>query len=291
MEERNFINDKHLREESLGRVEVLDKVKEVILLPYGEVMTTRQVADYFEVDLETAKKSIQRNKTELEPNGMQTLDGEDLLKFKSNFDKDTLSSTKMNKANRSLTVFTRRAILNLAMLLEESEIAKEIRTKLLDVVEDVEVIEKIVAEIDKEQDLVFKVYTAKTPEEGLLALRELNAYKEEKLNKVKEELKVAVKKVEDLTKSDATFGIREAKNNLSVPEKKFVDYLLINGYIYRQGRLKPYAEYTKEPTRYFTEIVEIGRDKKDHRKMVFTVDGIEYFRQFKEKINSHIIQK
>ncbi|HDK7194981.1 TPA: sigma-70 family RNA polymerase sigma factor [Clostridium botulinum] len=73
MKNEEIMERKDLREQLIKNVEVLDKVKNVILLPYGKCMTTNMIADYFEVDVETIKKSIQRNKKELTFNEMKIL--------------------------------------------------------------------------------------------------------------------------------------------------------------------------------------------------------------------------
>lgn len=52
MDQLNIVENKELREKVSGRVEVLDKVKELLLLPQLEMMTAKQVADYYEVDIE-----------------------------------------------------------------------------------------------------------------------------------------------------------------------------------------------------------------------------------------------
>lgn len=49
---QEIINDKQIRESLMERSEVLDKVKSLFLIPGHEVMTTKQVAEYFEVGIE-----------------------------------------------------------------------------------------------------------------------------------------------------------------------------------------------------------------------------------------------
>ena len=44
----DLIEMKDLREQMIGRVEVLDKVKNLFLIPEMNVMTVKQVAEYFE---------------------------------------------------------------------------------------------------------------------------------------------------------------------------------------------------------------------------------------------------
>jgi len=289
--ELELVEKKSLREELIERTEVLDKVKEVVLLPYGECMNLNQVSDYYEVLKDTVKKTVTRHLDELTNNGMTRLNGENLKEFKSHFDGDTLSLTKMNKTNRELLIFTRRAILNIGMLLQESPIAKEIRTKLLDMSETKEAINNVVNDITEEQKLMLAIMCAKDDMERMVAMNALKRYKDEKEAKIKEEKDIAVGKVINLTKSDATFTLRETKTNIGCGERNLSTYLIENKYCYRQnksdgtkGKLKPYAEYSKEPTRYFTEVTNIGRDNNPHTSTVFTIDGVEYFRKLKSKI-------
>ena len=49
MNETQFIDDRTLRDNTVGHYEVLEKVKKLLLIPELEVMTTEQVADYYEV--------------------------------------------------------------------------------------------------------------------------------------------------------------------------------------------------------------------------------------------------
>lgn len=54
----NLIDSKDLRNKNIKHIEVLEKVKEVLLLPKLEVMTTEQVSEYYEVPVETIKNVI-----------------------------------------------------------------------------------------------------------------------------------------------------------------------------------------------------------------------------------------
>ncbi|WP_042378588.1 hypothetical protein [Streptacidiphilus melanogenes] len=114
-----------------GRVEALTKVKALQLLPDDMHVTTAMVAEYFEVDAEAIKKVTQRNREELESNGMTVLRGEALV----GFDRDILSLSNRSypQALRAhLTLFSRRAVLNVAMLLRDSDVARRVRVYLLD---------------------------------------------------------------------------------------------------------------------------------------------------------------
>ena len=114
-----------------SRVEVLDKVKALELLPDGVHVTARMAADYFEVGYEAVYKLIQRNRAELEANGLVVLRGADL----HSFELDNLSSSAGSypQGRARLTLLSRRTLLNTAMLLRDSDVALRVRTYLLDV--------------------------------------------------------------------------------------------------------------------------------------------------------------
>jgi hypothetical protein len=137
--------------------------------------TTAQVADYFEVSTKTIKRQIDTFEDELSNNGYIILRGQKLKDFKGLFGhliysdiedddlqrysnvnlskiqhKDTqnfnvdinvhIEPQKTNKqlvnAIKQLGIFNFRALLNIGMLLTESEKAKALRSKILDIVID-----------------------------------------------------------------------------------------------------------------------------------------------------------
>lgn len=149
--ENELIEQKELREQMIERVEVLDRVKELILLPNTEYATTEQIAEYFNVEKKTVEKLVERNNDEFLSDGYKILVSNQLADIKS------VSGIKSRA--RQLAVFTKRAILRVAMLLRDSEVAKEIRTRLLDIVQDVSegkdnAIENVVNEISEEKQLM-----------------------------------------------------------------------------------------------------------------------------------------
>jgi hypothetical protein len=113
-----------LRGSVLARTDVLDRVKALSLLPDGMHVTTAMVASYFDVGLEAVKSLVKDHRTELEASGYQLLTGEELRSFKN------LSG--IQSRTRSLALFPRRAVLNIAMLLRDSEVARQVRVYLLD---------------------------------------------------------------------------------------------------------------------------------------------------------------
>ncbi|WP_207220808.1 hypothetical protein [Streptomyces albidoflavus] len=121
-----------MRAQTAGRVDVLDKVKALALLPDGVHATTEIVASYYEVDVEAVKSIVRRHLAELEENGLRKLDGQELREYKlaTEGQGDPLSGR-----SKSLRLFTRRTILNVGQLLTESDVARQVRTYLLDVEE------------------------------------------------------------------------------------------------------------------------------------------------------------
>ena len=162
MNENELLTNGNLREELVEHYEVLDKVKELLLIPCTEFATTQQVADFYEVDNEAVQKVMQRNSDELLFDGMITLTGKETKEklgsdnmstqnFRGYFE---LNGVKMN--NRANTLFPRRAILRVGMLLRDSKVAKEVRTQLLNI-EEKTTKEVKVQDINEEQKLALEL--------------------------------------------------------------------------------------------------------------------------------------
>ncbi|MFI0816921.1 hypothetical protein ACH4TX_10485 [Streptomyces sp. NPDC021098] len=131
--ETALLESRALRDSVIERTDVLDKVKILAMLPDGVHVTTRIVAAYFEVGEEAIKSLAKRHREEFHSNGMHTLRGPDLQVFeRSNLD---LSDSSYPQGRAHLTLYPRRAVLNVAMLLRDSDIARRVRTYLLDVEE------------------------------------------------------------------------------------------------------------------------------------------------------------
>jgi hypothetical protein len=98
------------------------------------VFTKQQVTVLFDISDATVERYITHHGDELRANGYLLLKGKKLNEFKSLMD-----GPLMNEGTKTsiLGIFSFRALLNLAMLLTESERAKAIRTRLLDIVMDV----------------------------------------------------------------------------------------------------------------------------------------------------------
>lgn len=122
MVELELLENKDEREKYIDRIEVLDKVKEVILLPYGDCMTTEQVAEYFEVGVSAIKSLVFDNNDEIVSNGYKVLEKEELSSFKK--------KCQIKSRARQISIFTKRTILNVCMLLRDSKVADNIKREL-----------------------------------------------------------------------------------------------------------------------------------------------------------------
>lgn len=132
-----LFENRELRDQVAGRIEALEKVKKLLLIPKTDFATVGQVAEYYEVDIEAVKKVIQRNNDELLSDGLirglngtktKLLIGVDNAhphNFRGGFEFEGIRFN--NKAN---ILIHRRVILRIGMLLQESSVAAQVRAYL-----------------------------------------------------------------------------------------------------------------------------------------------------------------
>ena len=133
-----LIDQAELRNKLIDRVDVLNKVKELFLIPKLEMMSLSMVADFYEVDEPAVKMCWNRHRDELKPDGvtlcpisflkeqhvtLEQIGTKPLWRFYVNGVENKIS-------NRGITCFSPRAVLRVGMLLRDSEVAKEVRTKM-----------------------------------------------------------------------------------------------------------------------------------------------------------------
>jgi len=108
------------------------------LLFEGETLFTKvQVAEILAIDERTVDRYLSSFPEELKSNGYQIFKGKRLKNIKLAYVNDTNVVDIVVPKAPSLGVFTFRAVLNMAMLVTESDQAKAIRGRLLDIVIDV----------------------------------------------------------------------------------------------------------------------------------------------------------
>ena len=162
----SMVDNYDLRNELIARTEVLDKVKKLLLIPEMNCMTIRQVADYYEVDIDTINRCCQRNRTEIVGDGVAnktpkvfkdllTEQDVQLVQNRTNLVIQIDDNTRLEIPNRGIKCFSKRAVLRIGMLLRDSKIAQEVRTELLNIVEHTaeEKPELLTQDIDDEEKL------------------------------------------------------------------------------------------------------------------------------------------
>lgn len=92
--------------------------------------TKKMVADFYEVDERTIERLLEEHSEELKHNGYVLSKGKQLKEFKLQFAPVINVGSKTTR----LGLFSFRTVLNVGMLLTESEVAKKVRARILDIV-------------------------------------------------------------------------------------------------------------------------------------------------------------
>lgn len=99
--------------------------------------TKEQIIDFYEIDVRTIERILENNGDEIGQSGYEVFTDKKLRDFKDEIaKKDIVLYEKINKAP-SLGIFTFKALLNIGMLLSNSERARQVRSLILDIVIDV----------------------------------------------------------------------------------------------------------------------------------------------------------
>lgn len=130
MDEIILVESKSLRDKLCidANLSVLDRVGQLVCLPGTAWATKRQLADFYRVPVKTVEKATERHKEELLGDGYKVMSKKD-LENRHNFGFEI--------PNRGLGIYPRRAALRIGMVLRDSPVAKEVRSHLLDVEEQI----------------------------------------------------------------------------------------------------------------------------------------------------------
>lgn len=112
------------RDALADRIDVLDKVGVLRTLPDDMHVTTEMVAEFYGVDREAIASLVKRNRDEFDDDGYAVI-------VRSAFEERF--AVNLSTQSARIALFPRRAVLRVGMLLRDSEIAKRVRTYLLDV--------------------------------------------------------------------------------------------------------------------------------------------------------------
>lgn len=196
MKENDLLESKELREKLVAKVEILDKVKKLLLIPGTELATIKQVAEFYEVGEKAIETICLRHKEELQEDGLNlksykdflNIQNEGLEKSKGKVTFTFQSGEILNVPNRGLKTFPRRAILRIGMLLRDSAVAKEIRTQLLNIEEKTSNEVKTM-DITEEQSLALSVgmaYASGNPDAIMIATTKMMDFKNRHIAKLNE---------------------------------------------------------------------------------------------------------
>ena len=249
--EQTMMDYRQVREEYIDRVDVLDKVKNLLVIPAMECMTMKQVADYYEVSVEAIKGTYKYHKEEFVTDGAIKHSISDIknsigVKY-PNLKMDNIKggmiieideNTKVLIPNTGVILFPKRAVLRVSMLLRDSVIAKEVRTQLLNIVEvaQEEKPEIITQEIQKEEDLLFnigKAFATGDSTKLMMATQEYFNYQKRNIKKLENDKKL-------LTAEILTISDRQMFNAVmrKLVYTLHIDYPIAFGIFYKQLNYK-----------------------------------------------------
>lgn len=172
--EETLVESREVREKYMERTEVLDKVKQLFLIPGMECLTTNQVADFYEVGASVIRQTYKRNKEEFAEDGVskkRVSEFSTIVTECNNRGANITSTagrtgisieygdTKLVIPNVGITVYPKRAVLRMGMLLRDSKVAKEVRTQLLNTFEKATVDQRV-GDIETEQGLLMDIAKA-----------------------------------------------------------------------------------------------------------------------------------
>lgn len=162
----NIITDRSIRDKCVEHYEVLERVKQLLLLPGTELMSIGQVADYYEVSIDHIKSLYGLNREEIDSDGTEILPRDfyngSVVNPTSVDNKQTSVTYKFNDGqivninNRGLKAFSKRAILRIGMILQRSNVARRVRDQLLNIEEKTSD-ETKTQDIDEEQSLMLSI--------------------------------------------------------------------------------------------------------------------------------------
>ncbi|HDR7598196.1 TPA: hypothetical protein QCX65_001493 [Bacillus mycoides] len=132
------ISPKDKRDSLVDKVEVLSKVKELLLPPELEMATLQQVADFYDVSNKEITNLLRSHKDELVSDGYTLMKGNKInsffpkMKRRGSYTVTSRNGEEYTYSSNENRLFPKRAILRVGMLLGgDSEVAKEVRAQLL----------------------------------------------------------------------------------------------------------------------------------------------------------------
>lgn len=255
-------------------IHVLERVKDILTIGKTDLITVQMCADYFEANERTVSDCINVNKLELEENGLKVYKRKEIIQIFENTSYPYLEEG-FKIPNRGLRLMTKRTLLNIGMLLRDSEIAKELRRRILDVVHDAEngngSIETVVNEIDEEKKLSMELGAA-IVEGNLSKVIEITTKINELKNKRISELQPKADWFTDFMAREGSYTSTQIAKLFNLSSAKKLNQLLYeNKIIYKQGKnWLPYATTNES----WYKLVVGNKDEFSYSQLRFTPVGI-----------------
>ncbi|MFW5442760.1 MAG: hypothetical protein ACKE51_00435 [Methylococcaceae bacterium] len=135
--DKDLTNSSIERQNVLNNTYALKKIQNYVGLPSIEFeneywLTKQMVSDFFEVEERTIERYLEKYSDEIKHNGYVLMKGKRLKELKLQF----APVINVGSKTTQLGLFNFRSFLNLAMLLVDSEKARVLRAKMLDIVID-----------------------------------------------------------------------------------------------------------------------------------------------------------
>jgi hypothetical protein len=126
IESKGFRSEKIAEFSNERALESINKAKSLVMAFWqGEnICTTAQIAEFYEVSEDVVRDNTRRHRDEFESDGLKVVRGKAL--------KDVREIISLASDTSQVTIWNPRAALRLGMLLRDSEVAKSVRTILLD---------------------------------------------------------------------------------------------------------------------------------------------------------------
>lgn len=260
----NVISDRSIRDKCVGHYEVLERVKELLLLPGTELMSIEQVADYYEVSIDHIKSLYGLNREEIDGDGTEMIPrgfyNGSVINPTSVEQKQTSVTYTFEDGqivtinNRGLKAFSKRAVLRIGMILQQSSVAREVRNQLLNI-EEKSSDEVKVQDINEEQSLMLAVGMAVASGDAnavAVATTNLIAFKNRHIEKLKNDNKALAEGIlewKDRNKLNA--GIRKLAAVTGIHFSKMWNELYKNlqykyGICVKQRGDTPYIQWIDE---------------------------------------------
>ena len=260
----NIILDRNTRDKCVKHYKVLEKVKKLLLLPGTELMSINHIADYYEVSIDHIKSLYGLNRDEIDSDGTKILSSNfyngSVINPTSVEQKQTSVTYTFDNGqivtinNRGLKAFSKRAVLRIGMLLQQSSVAREVRNQLLNI-EGKSSDEEKIQDINEEKNLMLNIgmaYASGNIEAVMKATTEYNAFQNRYIQKLENDNKALAEGIlewKDRNKLNA--GIRKLASVTGIPFSKMWNELYKNlqykyGICVKQRGDAPYIQWINE---------------------------------------------